>query len=138
MRWAISADCTGEPPGELIASATALAPRMSKARLSSGATDSMDRLRPPNRPPEAMTPDRRTTGTTGPRRKRSLNQPSMAGTVAARASEGKRRGVTQDRLGLVGVAAFRPMQHERRRLDAPQGSRPGGPAPARAPRAAGA
>ena len=40
MRWAISADCAGEPPGELIASATALAPRMSKARLSSGATAS--------------------------------------------------------------------------------------------------
>ena len=33
MRWPISADCTGEPPGELIASATALAPRVSKARF---------------------------------------------------------------------------------------------------------
>ena len=38
-----------------------------------------------------MTPDRRTTGTTGPRRKRSFNQPSMAGNVAAATSEGKRR-----------------------------------------------
>ena len=39
MRWAISADCTGEPPGELIASATALAPRVLEGRASSGATD---------------------------------------------------------------------------------------------------
>ena len=67
MRWAISADCTGEPPGELSDSATALAPRVSNARFSKGATDSIDRLRPPSRPPEAMTPERRTTGTTGPR-----------------------------------------------------------------------
>src|ERR1700716_2640489 len=121
MRWPISADCAGDPPGELIASATALAPRVSKARLSNGETDSTDRLRPLKRPLEAMTPDRRTTGTTGPRRKRSFNQPSMAGTVAAPASEGKRRGVTQDRLGRVGVAALGPVQHQRRRFDALQG-----------------
>src|SRR5882757_10889404 len=121
MRWPISADCAGDPPGELIASAIALAPRVSKARLSNGETDSTDRLRPLKRPLEAMTPDRRTTGTTGPRRKRSFNQPSMAGTVAAPASEGKRRGVTQDRLGRVGVAALRPVQHQRRRFDALQG-----------------
>ena len=39
---------------------------------------SMERPRLPKRPLEAMTPDRRTTGTTGPRRKRSLNQFSMS------------------------------------------------------------
>src|SRR5260370_36132098 len=122
MRWAISADCAGEPPGELIASATALAPRVSKARLSNGDADSTDRLGPLKRPLEAMTPDRRTTGTTGPRRKRSFNQPSMAGTVAAPASEGKRHGVTQDRLGRVAVATLGPVQHQRGRLDALQGA----------------
>src|ERR1700738_2900739 len=126
MRWAISADRAGEPPGELIASATALAPRVSKARLSNGETDSTDRLRPLKRPLEAMTPDRRSNGTHGPRRKRSFNQPSMAGTVAAPASEGKRRGVTQDRLGHLGVAALRPVQHQRWRLDALQGAGPAG------------
>src|SRR5918993_5408587 len=112
MRWPIKADCTGEPPGELMASATALAPRMSKARLSSGATLSMERPRLPKRPPEAMTPDSRTTGTTGPRRKRSFNQPSMGGNVPAATSEGKRASVAQDGLGLVGVSAAWPMQRE--------------------------
>src|SRR5688572_4812973 len=116
MRWPIKADCTGEPPGELMASATALAPRMSKARLSSGATLSIEIPRLPKRPPEAMTPDRRTTGTTGPRRKRSFNQLSMTGNVPAATSEGKRAGVAQDGLGLVGVAAARPMQREGRRV----------------------
>src|SRR5215211_1791141 len=116
MRWPIKADCTGEPPGELTASATALAPRMSKARLSSGATLSIERPRLPKRPPEAMTPDSRTTGTTGPRRKRSFNQPSMTGNVPAATSEGKRAGVAQDGLGLVGVPSVRTMQRERRRI----------------------
>src|SRR5260370_6616295 len=104
MRWPISADCAGDPPGELIASATALAPRVSKARLSNGETDSTDRLRPLKRPLEAMTPDRRTTGTTGPRRKRAFNQPSMAGTVAPPASQGKPHAVTHDRLPRLAVA----------------------------------
>src|SRR5260370_15119057 len=74
-----------------------------------------------------MTPDRRTTGTTGPRRKRSFNQPSMAGTVAAPASEGKRHGVTQDRLGRVTVATLGPVQHQRGRLDALEGAGQAGP-----------
>src|SRR5471030_1122922 len=118
MRAAISADWTGEPPGELMASATALAPRWPKARASRGATDSTDRPREPSRPPEAMTPDRRTTGTTAPRRKRLLIHSNMPDTVAARRLEGKPPGVAQDRLGFVGVAAVRPMQDERRRLAA--------------------
>src|SRR5215212_7071844 len=116
MRWPIKADCTGEPPGELIASATALAPRVLKARASSGATLSMERPRLPKRPPEAMTPDSRTTGTTGPRRKRSFNQPSMSGNVPAATSEGKRAGVAQDGLSFVGVPPVRTMQGERRRI----------------------
>src|SRR5258708_5072280 len=117
MRWAISADCTGEPPGELMASATALAPGRLKARAGSGATDSMDRPRDPNRPPAAaITPERRTTGTAGPRRRRFLNQSNMAGTVAMRRLEGKRLAVPQYRLCLVGIAAIGPMKHQRRRV----------------------
>src|SRR3954466_4365504 len=116
MRWAISADCTGEPPGELMASATALAWRVLKARASSGAVVSIDRPRGPSRLPEAMTPFRRTTGTTGPRRQRFRNHSNMAGAVAARSLEVQRSGVAQDRLGLLGVAAFGRMQGERRRV----------------------
>src|SRR5258708_38098304 len=117
MRWAISADCTGEPPGELMASATALAPGRLKARASSGATDWMDSPRDPNRPPAAaITPERRTTGTAGPRRRRFLNQSNMAGTVAMRRLEGKRLAVPQYRLCLVGIAAIGPMKHQGRRV----------------------
>src|SRR5260221_3580830 len=114
MRWAISADWTGEPPGELMASATALAPRRPKARASKGAVDSIDRPREPSRPPAAMTPESRTTGTAGPRRKRFLNQPNMAGTVAVRRLEGKPVAVPQYRLGVVAIAAVGPMQDEGR------------------------
>src|SRR5260370_37325856 len=113
MRWAISADCTGEPAGELMASATALAPCRPKARASSGATDSMDSPRDPRRPPAAITPDKRTTGTAGPRRRRLLNQSNMAGTVAVRRLEGKPPGMPQYRLGFGGIAAVRPVQEER-------------------------
>ena len=61
-----------------------------------------------------MTPASRTTGTVGLRRKRSLIQFNMGGTVAVRALEGKRSGMTQDRLGVVRIAAFRTMEYERR------------------------
>src|SRR4029453_15731732 len=116
MRWPIKADCTGEPPGELIESAPALAPRVSKARLKSGATLSMESPRLPKRPLEAMTPDRRTTGTTGPRRKRSFNKVSRGGMFPAAPSEGKRAGVAQDGFGFVSVTAARAMQGEGRCL----------------------
>ena len=73
----------------------------------------MERPRLPSIPPEAMTPERRTTGTIGPRRKRFFNQLNMAGTVAVGSSEGKGSGVAQHRFRFVGIAAVRPVQHER-------------------------
>ena len=84
MRVAIRADCTGDPPGELIASATALAPLVPKALFSSEETASRERPRAPNRLPAAITPERRTTGTMGVRRRRFVIQLNMPGTVAAR------------------------------------------------------
>ena len=57
-------DCTGEPPGELITSATARAARMPKARSSGRAT--VASARPGFSGVEKpMTPESRTTGTTG-------------------------------------------------------------------------
>src|SRR5262249_27400318 len=116
MRWAISADCTGDPPGELMASATAFAPGKAKARASKGATVSIDSPRRPSTAPAAITPESRTTGTAGPRRRRFLNQSNMARTVATRRLEGKRLATPQYRLGLVGVAAVGPVQDQRRTL----------------------
>src|SRR5215469_9238847 len=116
MRWPISADCTADPPGELMASATALAPRMPKARASSGAADSTESPRAPRRLPDVMAPVRRTTGTVGPRRRRFLIHSSMAGTLAAGGLEGKRCGVTQDRLGLIGITPVGLVQDKRFRF----------------------
>ena len=64
MRFWINADCTGEPPGELIASATALSPPTLNARAMTGASDSSDspRRRGPNDP---ITPDSGMTATVG-------------------------------------------------------------------------
>src|SRR3954447_348496 len=71
MRRKICRDCTGEPPGELITSATALALRVAKARSSILAT-------PPSVMPgrngvtAPITPASRTTGTiAAPRRQRA-------------------------------------------------------------------
>ncbi len=64
MRSWISADCTGEPPGELIANATADT-RPLNARSSSPANPARfndGRIGPPDGP---ITPDKRTTETTG-------------------------------------------------------------------------
>src|SRR5918996_3509010 len=66
IRAAINADCTGEPPGELIASATALAPRTLNARSRAGLTAVSDKPTPRSDGPP-ITPARRTTGTTGTR-----------------------------------------------------------------------
>ena len=61
-RW-IRCDCTGEPPGELIRSATALARRVVNAFSSGRATLASER---PGRSgaESPIAPDRRTTGTT--------------------------------------------------------------------------
>ena len=63
IRLAMSADCTGEPPGELIASATALAPRILNARSSAGLIPVSERPMP-RRDGPPITPESRTTGTT--------------------------------------------------------------------------
>src|SRR5215472_16651529 len=70
MRW----DCTAEPPGELIASATAEALRTEKARSSGRATDEM--VSPGRKGVETpITPESRTTGTTAaPPRRRAGNR----------------------------------------------------------------
>ena len=64
MRRKIRCDCAGEPPGELMISATARALRVEKARSSERATvESISPGRSGVTTP--MTPDSRTTGTTG-------------------------------------------------------------------------
>ena len=64
MRRKIRCDCDGEPPGELIMIATARALRTEKARSSVLAV--VASIRPGRSGDETpMTPDRRTTGTTG-------------------------------------------------------------------------
>src|ERR1700744_3480080 len=71
MRKKIWRDCTGEPPGELITSATALAFLVANARSSVRAMPASDI---PGRSgvTAPITPDSRTTGTTAvPRRRRS-------------------------------------------------------------------
>jgi len=66
MRSAISALCVGDPPGELIASATACTPSAVKARLNDPSTVSVLSCGRPNPTTlEAITPCNRTTATTG-------------------------------------------------------------------------
>ena len=61
----MSRDCTGEPPGELICSATAGASLMEKARSMAPAQAAM--VSPCRKGvPAPMVPVRRTTGITGP------------------------------------------------------------------------
>ncbi len=70
MRAAISEDWTGEPPGELMASATAAGRLRRKARSSTGARTASERPAPAARPTAPMVPVRRTTATTGRRGER--------------------------------------------------------------------
>src|SRR5437899_11616326 len=71
MRRNRSADCTGEPPGELTESATALRPLTAKARSSAAAWLANDKAVRHCRGP--MTPSKRTTATLGGGwRKRSI------------------------------------------------------------------
>ena len=64
MRLKIRCDCAAEPPGELMTSATALAPGTEKARSRSGAT--LDMATPVRSGITApMGPDSRNTGMMG-------------------------------------------------------------------------
>src|SRR5690625_5145810 len=64
MRAPIMLLCTADPPGQLIASATAETPRTRKARSSIGASCASSKARP-TRPPAMIAPCIGTTATTG-------------------------------------------------------------------------
>ena len=140
MRRAISADCTGEPPGELIIKATALRSGMAKARSIAGARAA--RVKPGRRPPRSpMTPDRRMTGTRGggvrPSRvmARRINMRTNMGreTFASKAapatdpaSQIQRGAMAQDGVGRSGEPPICLVQHQsgrqsRRTADAAPG-----------------
>src|SRR4029453_2543254 len=115
IRAAINADCTGEPPGELIESATALAPRTLNARSRAGLMPFSDRPMPRSDGPP-ITPDSRTTGTTGTRGPRpgqrqshGLNSPIMPPI-----GQGERPAMTQDILQPRLEAAVLVMQDQAR------------------------
>src|SRR5262249_50311479 len=106
-------DCTAEPPGELIASATAEALRSENARSSERATDEM--VSPGRSGVEKpITPDIRTTGTTAapPRRR--------AGSSGRRLSSSRlkvsRMGEDIGRNGL-GLKRYRTTEDRRRRTE---------------------
>jgi hypothetical protein len=88
MRRMIRCDCDGEPPGELITSATARALRVAKARSSDRAV--VDSIRPGRSGDDTpITPVSRTTGTTG------MSERNRAGTSRCKNSSGrfKRSGI---------------------------------------------
>jgi hypothetical protein len=72
MRWPINDDCTGDPPGELMMMATALARLTEKAFFNCDSTVSSDRPRRPRLPDCEITPLKRTTGTTDLRRRQNI------------------------------------------------------------------
>src|SRR5262245_33827543 len=99
MRWKISRDCTADPPGELTTMATApLA--MAKARSSGPATLVIDR---PGRSgvTAPMTPDRRTTGTTGPLLNRRLRNLLMILRAAGAFGNGWRKQSVRLQVGAL-------------------------------------
>ena len=69
MRAAIRLDCAGEPPGELIASATAFGRPRRNAASTSGASPESVSAGPPKRAPGPITPSRRSTVTRSRRRR---------------------------------------------------------------------
>ena len=69
----MSEDWTGEPPGELIKSATALGLPRLNARSNIGATDA-SLSPPPDRPPADMTPVSRTTATFGASERKGIQR----------------------------------------------------------------
>ena len=82
-RW-IRCDCTGEPPGELIASATAFAPRVVKAFSSGRAV--LASVSPGRSGVESpIVPESRTTGTTAlpPRRRLGSQGRTASRTLAS-------------------------------------------------------
>lgn len=69
MRAAIRDDCTGEPPGELINSATAAGrPRLNAFSITGPIASSLSRARGP----DPIEPESRTTETSGPRFKNGM------------------------------------------------------------------
>ena len=94
MRRKIRCDCDGEPPGELMISATARALRVAKARSSERAV--LDSISPGrNGVVTPMTPVSRTTGTTG------MSARKRAGTSLLRSSS--------VRLRMLGIGAVEAM-----------------------------
>ncbi|MCZ7677100.1 MAG: hypothetical protein M5U35_16265 [Roseovarius sp.] len=72
MRAAISDDCTGEPPGELIASATAAGlPRLNAFSITGASASSLNCIRAP----VPMAPVSRITATSGPRLMKGIWKP---------------------------------------------------------------
>src|SRR5258708_12727896 len=128
MRRAISDDCTGEPPGELRASATAFTPGIENARsIERARRAGAGPLRTGPTPP--MTPLRRKTATTGitgrrgpiGRRASSERSPSITGFIplsqpGAGLEDRQRRAVAQDRaclrrVAFVVVVEDKPVRH---------------------------
>src|SRR5919106_6077427 len=116
MRPAIKADCTGEPPGLLIVSATALAPRTLNARSSAGLRLWSDRPRPRNGAPP-ITPDSLTTGTTGPRRRNAGHHRQCQGLsrgIVAPLGQVEGDAITEHAFRYRGEAAVRAVQNQTR------------------------
>ena len=81
MRRKIRCDCAGEPPGELMMSATAAALRTANSRSSARAMPAM--LSPGRSGVEKpMTPVRRSTGTTGRSLRKRCGTSSRSAVVA--------------------------------------------------------
>ena len=96
MRRKIRCDCDGEPPGELMISATARALRTEKARSSERAT--VDSMMPGlSGVTTPITPDKRTTGTAG------MSGRKRAGRTGRRTSS---TGFRISGIGLVGALAM--------------------------------
>ena len=96
MRRKIRCDCAGDPPGELTISATARALRVANARSSERATPD---IISPGRSGvlTPMTPDSRTTGTTG------MSARKRAGMSLLRSSSGRLR---MSGIGWVAAGAM--------------------------------
>src|SRR5262245_26556111 len=112
MRLAISEDCTAEPPGELMASATAVTPPTEKLRSSVRARPLSDRpLR--QGPSGPMTPTSRSTATTGTPRARAIGSQSRTRFISrCLRLQDQPDAVAQDHLGRRRVAAIGLVQDE--------------------------
>src|ERR1700752_1156421 len=139
MRWNARCDCTADPPGELISSATARARGHANARSSGFATEAS--VRPGRSGVEKpITPLSRTTGTVGvsPRKRRGSTgfrkfavRSSNPGSAivrtygfVARGSrlQGERSTVTQDRFSLGARFAGRVIERQGRQENQRRGA----------------